>query len=341
MCYWPSGKSYSSRSKETRETLMVLSDLDPGTSYEAHITTVSNRRTSEPYHIAFATDPDIPLDLAAACRGSTLVDVKWKKPRGLFDHFTVGWRLQDEEVKYKTRDTTKTDHTIAGLSPGTQYEISVSSVSNRKESEPCSIVVQTDPASITAIHIDTGVDSITLKWKRPEGKVDGYQLQLNGPKDPQEGKTFHVGETEEGEIHVAELTPGTTYFAKLLTTLNDQRSKPYCFKCSTKPAKCEPKCQSKGTDYLTIKWEAAIGEVGYYGVDLIEKAGSVRSKKIPRDSNTEATFDDLLPGTEYDVIIHTVTDSADTQSDPLRVCAGIFIKCYFMLPSKITTTFDH
>ncbi|XP_013399668.1 tenascin-N-like [Lingula anatina] len=295
MCYWPSGKSYSSRSKETRETLMVLSDLDPGTSYEAHITTASNGRTSEPYHIAFATDPDIPLDLTAACRGSTLVDVKWKKPRGLFDHFTVGWRLPDEEEEYETRDTTKTDHTIAGLAPGTQYEISVSSVSNGKKSELCSIGVQTDPAPITAIHIDPGVDSVTLKWEMPKGKVDEYQLQLNGPKDQQEGKTFPIGETEEAEIHVAELTPGTTYLAKLFAMRNDQRSKPYRFKCSTSPEQIEG-CDIKklSVKCLELCWQHPQGHVDHFQM-CCWPSGKSYSSRSKETRETLMVLSDLDP----------------------------------------------
>ncbi|XP_013411359.1 tenascin-X [Lingula anatina] len=193
--YWPSGKSCSSKCEETRETLIVLSDLDPDTSYEARITTVSKERTSKHYHITFATDPGVPLGFTRIYRGLNSVNVKWNKPKGLFDHFIARWRLQDEEETNETRDTTKTQHIVPGLSSGIQYEVCVSSVSNGKENEPCSIDVQTESATITAIDIEPGVYSLKLKWKMSEGRVDRYQVQFYGPKGPQERMMCPTGKT--------------------------------------------------------------------------------------------------------------------------------------------------
>ncbi|XP_013395068.1 tenascin-X, partial [Lingula anatina] len=315
--YWPRGKAYRLKNVEIRETCKVLTDLDPGTRYEAQITSVSNGRESDSYQMQFDTGPDVALDFAEAGRGSTHVDLKWNIPRGSFEFFIVRWRSEDEAGVYESTKTPKTHHTVNGLCPGDRYEVGVVTVSNEMESEPCFIYVQTDPAPIADIDIEPGIDAIKCKWSKPKGKVDGYRLQLKGPKDLQTGKTLPPIEVEEVEI--PGLTPGTTYLGCLFTVRNDQRSEPYCFSCSTRPAECTPECSDKGTRSLKITWKPAEGEIRYYEIQLIRDHESVRTKKIPRDNDTEAIFDDLLPGTKYEVIIRTVTDNAYTTSDPLDV----------------------
>ncbi|XP_013407927.1 tenascin-X [Lingula anatina] len=315
--YWPRGKAYRSKYVEIRETCKVLTGLDPGTRYEAQITSVSNGRESDSYQMQFDTGPDVALDFAEAGKGSTHVDLKWNIPHGSFEFFIVRWRSQDEAGLYESTETTKTHHTVDGLCPGDRYEVSVVTVSNEMESEPCFIYVQTDPAPIADIDIEPCIDAIKCKWSKPKGKVDGYLLQLKGPKDLQTGKTLPPIEVEEVEI--PGLTPGTTYLGCLFTVRNNQRSESYCFSCSTRPAKCTPECSDKGTRSLKITWEPAEGEIRYYEIQLIRDHESVRIKKVPRDNDTETAFDELLPGTKYEVIIRTVTDNADTASDPLNV----------------------
>lgn len=66
------------------------------------------------------------------------MSLTWKRPTGRSSGFSVTWT---NGISNETATTNATSHTIAGLTPGTKHDVSVSAVAadNRTEGEAATI----------------------------------------------------------------------------------------------------------------------------------------------------------------------------------------------------------
>ena len=128
-------------------------------------------------------------------------------------------------------------YTLTGLTRGEQFEIEVNSVSHRVEStQPLSVRQAIDPPAVAALEPVLAADSLTLRWARPDGRIDRYHLKwypLSNPEDTRVKVVQGGGGTGGGgggadkdkttSVHVPNLHPGVEYMFEITTESHNLR----------------------------------------------------------------------------------------------------------------------
>ena len=91
----------------------------------------------------FITDACIPASLTVTLFNITSVTLSWIVPKDKNNTFISFVSLFTSANKTQNYTTTNKELTITGLSPGTNYSVSISSLCNGTESVPSTIHVQT------------------------------------------------------------------------------------------------------------------------------------------------------------------------------------------------------
>ena len=98
------------------------------------------------FHLSFPfTDPSPPLQLHVTAQNSTTISISWTSPNDTNkDHYEYNVLLLSKDIKLETNITRgQTNYTLTNLSPGTDYNVSVSSLYHERESQAAVILATT------------------------------------------------------------------------------------------------------------------------------------------------------------------------------------------------------
>ncbi len=227
---------------ETREPRVKLENLHPGAGYEIKVYALSHGLLSEP-HISFtAVYPNPVRELRIERVVGNAVTLSWKQPlESLFTGYLVRYRPYGSSSSgatpppsragwTDTLEVSESTYTLTGLTRGEQFEIEVNSVSHRVEStKPLSVRQAIDPPVVAALEPLLAADSLTLRWARPEGRIDRYHLKWYPLSNPEDTRVKVVqgggkGQQEATSVHVPNLHPGVEYAFEITTESHNLRS---------------------------------------------------------------------------------------------------------------------
>ncbi|XP_061406400.1 tenascin-R-like isoform X3 [Lethenteron reissneri] len=216
---------------EEEETLNVpapsleqqLTGLRPASTYHATVRAVKGALESPSRATTFTTASGSPLAVTFGSVTESTVEVKWLSPTPAPDWFIVSYVPTDGgEVESVTVAGALVSHTLTGLSPGTEYEVSVASLSGAVESEPISSSVTTAidaPRDLAAVEV--AGQSALLTWRPPLANITGYTLRVQGPDGDTTELQVDAGASSR---HLDGLTRSTPYSAGLYALRGDERS---------------------------------------------------------------------------------------------------------------------
>ncbi|XP_078721479.1 tenascin-R-like isoform X4 [Lampetra fluviatilis] len=216
---------------EEEETLNVpapsleqqLTGLRPASTYHATVRAVKGALESPPRATTFTTASGSPLAVTFGSVTDSTVEVKWLSPTPVPNWFIVSYVPTDGgEVESVTVAGALVSHTLTGLSPGTEYEVSVASLSGAVESEPISYSVTTAidaPRDLAAVEV--AGQSALLTWRPPLANITGYTLRVRGPDGDTTELQVDAGASSR---HLDGLTRSTPYSAGLYALRGDERS---------------------------------------------------------------------------------------------------------------------
>ena len=232
---------------ETREPRVTLTDLYPGAGYEIKVYALSHGLLSEP-HISFtAVYPNPVRNLTVERVVGSAVTLRWLPPLdSLLTGYVVRYRpygpsssSSSSDAKWtEVTDVPEPTHTLSGLTRGEQFEVEVNSVSHHVEStEPQSVRQAIDPPAVSGVEPLLAAESLTLRWPRPEGRVDRYHLKwypLSNPEDtrikvlPEESPSGSASSSSKDasavSVLVPNLHPGVEYMFEITTEAHNLRS---------------------------------------------------------------------------------------------------------------------
>uniref|UniRef100_A0A8K9XBS8 Interferon-induced very large GTPase 1-like n=2 Tax=Oncorhynchus mykiss TaxID=8022 RepID=A0A8K9XBS8_ONCMY len=134
------------RSANTEDSYRTLSGLQPGTQYNISVSTVlNNGEQSKPLSTTICTNPSPPGNLVIWSYSATSAKLIWDHPDGMEDilhHFRVTWC--DNASPSESFTTNKIFGNVTGLTPGTEYNITVCTIDKRNmESDPVCTTLHT------------------------------------------------------------------------------------------------------------------------------------------------------------------------------------------------------
>ena len=196
----------------------TLTDLEPGTEYEAYMysycSDAGESVTTE--KIYFETLPDCytPHSLAPAFSYATSAYFSFKASNGM-DSYELNWREEGSTGAYSTRTSTYANGNqyIGPLTPGTRYEVTVRALCpDNGQWTPYAVptIVETKPACPATSPYAGNIQpfSVDFSWA-PEPRRNKLNLYYKKTTDP--GYTMVELTNYNGAYTLGDLSPGTRY----------------------------------------------------------------------------------------------------------------------------------
>ncbi|XP_044212573.1 receptor-type tyrosine-protein phosphatase eta isoform X1 [Thunnus albacares] len=194
--------------RNTTNTSTVLSDLSPGTNYTITIVAIAgdNQTQGDPFIYSAVTKPSVVSDLTVTAVTTSSASLTWTQPEGNVTSYIVQWTAE----KTINKATNETSLTIQGLTPGFQYNITVTAVAGNSSNkgEGTSITTITMPENPGNITVTArGTDNLSINWTLPEGRADYYMVNISN-----ENLLYSYSNTTANtSAHFTGLHPGRVY----------------------------------------------------------------------------------------------------------------------------------
>ncbi|XP_037644621.1 tenascin-N isoform X3 [Sebastes umbrosus] len=162
------------------ENSYLIRGLTPGVTHIVQVYAVIKEIQSEADKIEATTDVSAIDGIRVLGQTEDSIQVDWKNPSAEVDHFRLihtDPEGREEEMNVRRNQEARTKHTIVGLFPGTEYQISVQAIKGTTEGKPSSVTGATDiDAPTNLVTTEVTEDTATVSWDRIQAEIEGYML---------------------------------------------------------------------------------------------------------------------------------------------------------------------
>ncbi|XP_039253188.2 uncharacterized protein LOC120330347 [Styela clava] len=328
--YYPVGGNPEILLVDGDQTGTVIYDLQPDTEYTIEVTSILNDVASQPTTIKVVTPLKTPEDTEAEPLtnrdrpDSTSVRVRWDiddtVPEYEVKYYSV-IRIGDEEIYGEPRILRVPSRdggvTINHLMPATEYIVEVKAVSGPKTSQPGKVTVTTPLDRPDRVDIgEPGEENITIQWQHPVGEVTEYVVELV-PTDGSDGVITLPVRPGRNSITATGLQPGTEYEVRVVAVNKDKNisSRPVVERIRTKPRDVKPgniRMEAASDGSYTITWDKPATSIKNYIIRWQKRTGTPSEDSLAVSGDqTQVTIPQLLPNTEYDIILQSILKPGD------------------------------
>uniref|UniRef100_A0A8D3C8I9 protein-tyrosine-phosphatase n=1 Tax=Scophthalmus maximus TaxID=52904 RepID=A0A8D3C8I9_SCOMX len=276
--------------------------LVPGRRYKAEVT-VHSGTMGNTAHCYGQLAPRRVQQLLVRHVDETSLSIAWTPPVGEWDDFEVLLRQEGSTATVQRllpRDSREC--TLNALTSGRRYTVTVTTNSGNLSSS-ASVTALTAPAQVVLLQVSNlgTVDSVQARWQRASGDLDCYRLLLVHDSSVIKNESVEVDATE---ATFQGLRPGALYRVVLTTVRAGHASRQTVAEGRTVPAAVgEVTVSNNGrTDFLSVSWRPAAGEVDSYLVTLRDREKLVHVLAVSK-SSPECVFNSLVSGRLYDISI--------------------------------------
>ncbi|XP_027399083.1 phosphatidylinositol phosphatase PTPRQ isoform X5 [Bos indicus x Bos taurus] len=285
-----------------------IDHLIPGMTYDIGMATVMNGNLSELVTIQQTLKPK-PVQIVIPYEShSTSVILFVQMPDiGVFD----GIHIASDRGPNVTR-LWKQDNkiTVDNLTPGTEYNFFVSTISGTKLSNIYYVpAVKTCLEAPSNLHEGKVTDSsIEILWNRADGNFQRYEITCVNC-----AAAFMVQKVSQEAAIFSNLDPATVYTFSIRTEKEGFKdSSPYIKEIQTAPSAVEFLNHSRTSNAVTISWPPARSLLDGYVVSISSE--SLMKEEILPSTKRTFTFNRLSPGTDF--LISIVATKGLKRSQP-------------------------
>ncbi|XP_045444217.1 receptor-type tyrosine-protein phosphatase beta isoform X3 [Pipistrellus kuhlii] len=279
----------------------AFSNLTAGSKYNIAITAVSgNKRSSTIHIINGSTVPSPVKDIGISAKTNSLL-ISWSPGPGNVERYQL--ILMDKGIKVHNVvvDKYDTSYTFLGLTSGHLYNLTIvteaAGLQNRRWK-----LARTTPMEVSNLKVtnDGTLTSLKVKWQRPPGTVDFYNITLSHQGTTQESITLAPQVTE---TQFKGLTPGRLYQVTI-SCVSGELSAQKMAVGRTVPEKVgNLEANSNGSlRSLVVSWSPPAGDWEQYRILLFNDSLVLLNTTVGKEE-THYLIDDigLIPGRQYEV----------------------------------------
>ncbi|XP_054716929.1 tyrosine-protein phosphatase 10D-like [Uloborus diversus] len=293
---------------------VIIGELKPGELYTFRFFAVSHNMRSEGVTVQTRTKPviDSVINVVIDEHSTKTLGIKYTPtPRRtvVFDRYR--FKLNDESIPVQEKLFNDTNRLVIfdNLVPGKLYDITIWTVSGGVNSVPIQRQTRLYPEPITKITPISVTDTeIALKWERPPGEMDGYEIEYQDPLGYHLIKNMSLSETNTFrnlkphhnytfQVSVVSgygtaTTRRSSLVSQTFHTLESVPGRVHFFRAvDVKP------------NEITLQWSLPTNEqngiLTGYKITYYIKGANMRQYKYFEPPETKGTLFGLQPGMEY------------------------------------------
>ncbi|XP_072226871.1 tenascin-like [Leuresthes tenuis] len=201
----------------SEDSILDLSQLSPGSSYEVNIISTLGLDESDPIKDSVMTLPDPPTSLQAMNVTDTTALLVWRPALAAIDKYAIVYGSGTGSELRITVSGNAAEKQLSGLEGSTTYTVTITSQLGNLESSPATTSFTTTSARDKGGLRDLQASNVTprtamLSWKRPSKPVPSYILTYK--TEGQEIKEVIVDGTIT-QYNLTKLHPGSLYTVQL------------------------------------------------------------------------------------------------------------------------------
>ncbi|KAI7798408.1 putative collagen alpha-1XIV chain-like, partial [Triplophysa rosa] len=305
------------------ENSVVLSYLNSLTEYEIAVFAVYSNRASEALRgsettLVLPTVNNLELyDLT-----HSTMRVRWREAEGasgymiLYAPLTRGDAADEKEVKV---DDSVTQVELEGLTPDTEYTVTVYAMYGEEASDPMTgqqTTLPLTPARNLRIS-DVSHSSAKLSWDSASRKVKGYRI-VYVKTDAVETNQVEIGPVTT--LLLRNLTSLTEYTVAIFPVYDEGQADPLTdsFTTNVVPQPVNLRSSDVSSDRFKVMWQHAASDVSFYRLIWRPAAGGETKEFLMNGNSNWYVITGLRPLTEYEVSLSGVYRD-ESESDPVEI----------------------
>ncbi|XP_023125218.2 tenascin isoform X4 [Amphiprion ocellaris] len=289
------------------ETTFEQSGLGPGQEYEVKLEVVKNSKRGPPASKNVVTMIDAPSQVDVRDVTDTTALVTWFQPVADVDGVRVSYGPNSNPAARSVVELSSTDtqYHLGGLTPDTQYEVSLTARRGDQASIPIYESFLTDldaPRDLQTVELTD--ESITLEWKNSQAHVDNYRIKYGPLSGGDHGELlFPPGPKDSTQAKITGLRPGTEYGMGVTAVKDERESLPTTTNAVTAlDAPKELTVVEVTETTMILEWKRPLAKLDSYRLVYISADGHRAEDVVPSSSESH-TLRALTPGMLYTISI--------------------------------------
>uniref|UniRef100_A0A3B4TSK7 Tenascin Cb n=1 Tax=Seriola dumerili TaxID=41447 RepID=A0A3B4TSK7_SERDU len=289
------------------ETTFEQSGLGPGQEYEVKLEVVKNKKRGPPASKNVFTMIDAPSQVDVRDVTDTTALVTWFQPVAAVDGISVSYGPSSNPADRNVVELSSTDtqYHLGGLTPDTQYEVSLTARTGERTSIPVYEFFLTDldaPRDLQTVELTD--ESITLEWKNSQAQVDNYRIKYGPLSGGEHGELlFPPGPKDTTQAKITGLRPGTEYGMGVTAVKDERESLPTTTNAVTALDAPKDLTVAEVTETtIMLEWKRPLAKLDSYRLVYVSADGH-RSEEVVSGSSESHTLRSLTPGMLYTVSI--------------------------------------
>ncbi|KAK9513534.1 hypothetical protein VZT92_027060 [Zoarces viviparus] len=305
------------------ETSVVLQHLHSLTEYQLAVFAVYANKASEALRGSETTlaHPTVTTLHLLDVTHSTM-KARWDSVDGVSGYMLLYAPLTDdgdlEEKEVKVSDAV-TELELDGLTPRTEYTVTVYAMYGEESSDPITNQKSTLPLSAPSNlqFSDITHNSAHIRWDPVPREVKGYRIMWV-KTDGRVTEEVEVG--PDNSYDLSELTSLMEYSVAIFALYNEGQSEALTdgFTTTPVPGPLHLRSNNVGTDSFQVSWDHSANDIVLYRLSWAPFTGGDTKEVILSGIDNSNTLTGLSPSTEYEVML-TAVFKDESESDTVSV----------------------
>ncbi|XP_078139181.1 phosphatidylinositol phosphatase PTPRQ [Centroberyx gerrardi] len=304
MCDW--------HSLPTGTHMVTLNNLSPGSEYQLRVYSTSRERTGPPYYARpIRTSLAPPSKVREGVVTDSSIELRWDPAQGQAHSYEV--MCFDCDRSLMVQKVFSQSAVFSSLTPGRLYHFAVRTEKESfTDSPPVTVNITAAPSPVEVSIFNKTTSSIGISWGTVRGVVSGFILSS---KNRTSNQKLNLSPQEPRSHTFEGLAPGSQYTIEMISTSGEKRSKPATIILHTIPeGPQELVLAEQVVTSVFVSWRSPPGQVDGYKLVFGLLSVDRRSWHEVLVQSTSYEINDLIPGSDYGVSIHSMLGSDISQA---------------------------